>query len=170
MKNVLFKSFVFSFLILLSTSCMTHRHTVGDGPIGNRGKTKIHSRAKQGYIFWGLVPLGRPQPATPSHGNYQIKTGFNIGDAILNTLTLGIVTFRTVRIIVHTDDQSFSHIYKKGSKISFQKDKNSFVGEIIEIDKEKGNISFQYTNIDGEKELKEVSVSDISIINANESQ
>lgn len=89
--------------LMLSTSCMTHRHTIADGPVGNKGNTKIYSRAKQAYLFWGLAPLGRPEPAKPSHGNYQIKTGYNIGDCILNTLTLGIFSFRTIRIITYKD-------------------------------------------------------------------
>lgn len=164
MKSTLLKLITFSFLILLSTSCMTHRHTIGDGPVGARGKTKIHSRAKQAYIFWGLVPLGRPQPAAPTHGNYQIKTGSNIGDAILGTLTLGIVTFRTVRIIVFKEDKVFDEGYDKGGKISFQKGKDSFVGEIMEIDKEKGKVSFQYKNIYGETKTGEKKASDIATL------
>lgn len=89
--------------LLLTTSCLTHRHTVGDGPVGAQGRTEVYSRAKQVYIFWGLVPLGRPQPAAPSHGDYQIKTGYNIGDALLSVVTGGILQFRTIRIIVHKD-------------------------------------------------------------------
>ena len=92
------------FYILLCTSCMTPRHNIGDGPVGNKGQTKIYSRAKQAYLFWGLTPLGRPDPAKPSHGNYQIKTGYNVGDCFLNILTLGIVSFRTVRIVTYKDD------------------------------------------------------------------
>ncbi len=97
-------------ILLLTTSCMTHRHTVGDGPVGTKGKTQIYSRAKQGYLFWGLMPLGRPAPAAPSHGNYQIKTGLNIGDAILSTITFGILTFRTVRIITFKEQKTTANI------------------------------------------------------------
>lgn len=164
MKNTVLKLIIFSILILLSTSCMTHRHTIGDGPVGAKGKTKIHSRAKQAYIFWGLVPLGRPKPAAPSHGNYQIKTGANVGDAILGTLTFGIVTFRTVRIVVFREDKVFDEGYEKGGKISFQKGKDSFIGEIMEIDKEKGKVSFQYTNIYGEPKTGEKKASDVAIL------
>lgn len=91
-------------LLLLGTSCMTHRHTIGEGPVGARGKTKIHSRAKQMYLFWGLVPLGRPEPHRPNHHNYQIKTGANFGDAVLSTITLGLVQWRTIRILVHAEE------------------------------------------------------------------
>lgn len=164
MKNRLLKLITFSFLILLSTSCMTHRHTVGEGPVGTKGKTEIHSRAKQGYIFWGLVPLGRPHPTTPSHGNYQIKSGSNVGDAILGTITLGLVTFRTVRIIVYKEDKVFDEGYEKGGKISFQKGKDSFIGEVMEIDKEKGKVNFQYTNIYGETKTSEKKISDVATL------
>jgi ribosomal protein L35AE/L33A len=84
---------------------MTHRHTIGEGPVGAKGKTKIHSRAKQMYLFWGLVPLGRPEPHRPSDNNYQIKTGANVGDAILSTITLGVVQWRTIRILVHDEEK-----------------------------------------------------------------
>lgn len=99
------KLLIFS-LLLFSSSCMTHRHSVGDGPIGTKGKTKIYSRAKQAYLFWGLMPLGRPSPSTPSHGDYQIKTGFNVGDTFLGVITFGIVTFRTIRIITFKEGES----------------------------------------------------------------
>lgn len=143
---------------------MTHRHTVGDGPVGTKGKTEIHSRAKQAYIFWGLVPLGRPQPAVPSHGNYQIKTGSNVGDAFLGVLTFGIVSFRTIRIVVHKEQKVFEEGYQKGGKISIQKGKESFVGEIIELDTDKGRVRFQYLNIYGETETEERSVGDVATL------
>lgn len=164
MKSIFNQLVIISIILLLGTSCMTHRHTVGEGPVGRKGKTEIHSRAKQGYIFWGLVPLGRPQPATPSHGNYQIKSGSNVGDAILGTLTLGIVTFRTVRILVYKEGKVFEEGYQKGGKISFQKGKDSFVGEIMEVDKEKGKVSFQYKNIYGETKTDEKKASDIATL------
>lgn len=164
MKQIFSRLIVLSIILLLGTSCMTHRHTVGDGPVGRKGKTKVHSRAKQGYIFWGLVPLGRPQPATPSHGNYQIKSGSNVGDAILTTLTLGIVSFRTVRILVYKEDKVFDEAYQRGGKISFQRGKDAFVGEIMDVDKEKGKVSFQYTNIYGETKTDTKKASDVAAL------
>lgn len=103
-------------ILMLSGSCMTHRHTVGDGPVGKRGTTKIYSKAKQAYLFWGLVPLGRPQPSTPRDGNYQIKTSSNAGDAILSVVTLGICSFRTVRVLVLTDDPNSKYTKKSKRK------------------------------------------------------
>jgi hypothetical protein len=164
MKSIFSRLVTLSIILLLGTSCMTHRHTVGEGPVGTKGKTEVHSRAKQGYIFWGLVPLGRPHPVAPSHGNYQIKTGSNVGDAILGTITLGLVTFRTVRIIVYKEDKVFDEGYEKGGKVSFQKGKDSFVGEVMEIDNEKGKVSFQYTNIYGETKTDEKKVSDVATL------
>jgi len=87
---------------------MTHRHTIGDGPIGTKGKTKVYSRAKQGYLFWGLVPLGRPEPIRPTHGNYQIKTSFNLTDSFLGVITFGILSFRTIKIITYKEDKEVS--------------------------------------------------------------
>lgn len=168
MRQQFFSLSIICILTFLASSCMTHRHTVGDGPVGARGKTNVHSRAKQAYIFWGIVPLGRPEPNRPEHGNYQIKTGFNVGDAILNTLTFGIVTFRTIRILVHKEEKVYDKDYQDGGKISFQKGKDSFVGEVIELDKDKGKVRVQYANIYGETKTIEKKLSDV--FNLNEEQ
>lgn len=149
-------------LIILTTSCMTHRHTIGDGPVGRKGKTEVHSRAKQGYLFWGLVPLGRPDPAAPSHGNYQIKTGANIGDAILTTLTLGIVSFRTIRILVYKAEEVYDDAYQRGQKVLIKKGKDNFSGEIADLDREKGKVTVNYLNIYGEQKTSTQNVDDVS--------
>lgn len=140
-----------SLILFLSSSCMTNRHTIGDGPVGARGKTRIYSSAKQGYLFFGLIPLGRPEPAHPSDNNYQIKTGYNVGDAILGTLTLGIVTFRTVRIIVHTEIKAAqgtdAPVFLIGDVVVFKQGKIMQEGKILGIDGNKAVVEYTIDNV-----------------------
>ena len=150
--------------LMMASSCMTHRHTIGEGPVGTKGKTQIHSRAKQGFIFWGLVPLGRPEPHKPSHGNYQIKTGSNVGDAILGILTAGIVQFRTIRIIVHKEEKIFDKEYERGGKLAFKKGKESIIGEVIELDKEKAKVEIQYLDVYGETKTTSKGLDEVSAL------
>lgn len=89
--------------MFLFESCLVHRHTVGDGPVGDAPRTEVYARAKQLYLFWGLVPLGHTQCATPKDGDYQIKTSHNIADAIITGITGGIVSIRTVKVNVYKE-------------------------------------------------------------------
>jgi hypothetical protein len=82
---------------------MTNRVTIGSGPVGRQGSSKVYSKTKQLYIFWGLCPLGRSQPAIPEHKNIQIKTSHNIGDLLISFITFGIIDSRTVKILVNGD-------------------------------------------------------------------
>lgn len=88
-----------SFTLFLS-SCMVTRTTVGDGPVGKRGHATVYSNAKQLYLFWGLVPLGRTQPAMPPHRNIQIKTSTNIVDLLITGVTGGLFSTQTVKVLV----------------------------------------------------------------------
>lgn len=93
-------TFVLLAFTLLLNSCMVNRHTVGDGPVGKKGSTLQYSKAKQPYLFWGLIALGNSNPAAPQSGNYQIKTSYNFWDGFVSMLTGGIFSMRTVRILV----------------------------------------------------------------------
>ncbi len=135
-------------VLLITSSCMTHRHTVGEGPIGVKGKTDVHSRAKQSYLFWGLIPLGRPSPHTPTDNNYQIKTGYNVGDFIISSLTGGIFSIRTVRILVHKEGASNNSpqvAFSVGDTVVF-KDKdndNMLEGSIIGLTGNKAIVRYK---------------------------
>lgn len=83
---------------------MMHRHTVGNGPIGNDRNVVVYSQATEVYIGWGAISMGRPVLALPSHGNYQIKTAANIGDRIIDIVTMGFVSSRTITILVYRDE------------------------------------------------------------------
>ena len=90
--------------LLFITSCMMHRHTVGNGPIGNDRNVVVFSQGTEVYIGWGAISLGRPVLDLPSHGNYQIKTAANIVDKLVDFFTFGFVSSRTIQILVYRDE------------------------------------------------------------------
>jgi hypothetical protein len=85
------------------TSCYTSHFTVGDGPIKDKGAQKTYDKAKQMWLFWGLISINEGQTATPSDGNYMIKTKTKFIDGIVTGLTAGIFTMRTVKVKVKQD-------------------------------------------------------------------
>lgn len=100
-KSSLMKmSSVFLAVFLLLSSCMVTRTTIGDGPVGKKGKTEVYSKSKQFYLFWGFVKLGKGQPVIPEDKNLQVKTSYNVFDALVTTLTGGIFSMQTVKILV----------------------------------------------------------------------
>jgi hypothetical protein len=96
------KIFVLSSLILFYTSCSVSRHTVGNGPIGveNPQNNEVFDKSKHVYAVYGLITLKETQLKIPQTGNYQYYSSFNIFDGILSTLTAGLVTTRTEKIII----------------------------------------------------------------------
>src|SRR5581483_8665397 len=101
MKNY-FKLSLIGLLMLSLNSCYVNRTTIGDGPVGKSEAAK-YGKAKQMYLFWGLVPLGFSQPAAPMECGYQIKTSFNFFDMLVSGLTGGIFGMRTVKVLVNKD-------------------------------------------------------------------
>ena len=61
-------------------------------------ETYNYAKGKQVYLFWGFLPLGRAQVATPSHGNCQIKTRHGLLDALLTICTGGIFSMQTIKV------------------------------------------------------------------------
>lgn len=90
-------------MTLTTQSCMVTRTTIGEGPVGRSANTMVYSKTKQLYIFFGLIPLGHSQPAIPSSKDLQIKTSYNIGDVLINCITLGIVSSQTIKVIVYSN-------------------------------------------------------------------
>ncbi len=82
---------------LLFSSCYTAHFTVGDGPIKDKGPQKTYDKSKQMWLFWGLVNINDGQTATPSNGNYMIKTKTKFVDGLLTGITAGIFTMKTVK-------------------------------------------------------------------------
>lgn len=95
------KLFVLSFVVINLSSCYTTRATIGSGPVKNDKHVRVYSKAKQVYLFAGLIPLGVSSPAIPADKNCQIKTKFNFFDLLISTVTLSIVNTRTTQVLVH---------------------------------------------------------------------
>jgi len=116
MKNALKVSVLF-FVILSLNSCYVNRTTVGNGPIGKNDESVKYSKKKQMYLFWGLVAINQSQPALPVECGYQIKSSFNVIDAIISTLTGGIFSMRTVKVEVFKDSPCDPKIRKLERKL-----------------------------------------------------
>lgn len=89
------------FLILLSvillSSCMMTRTNVGTYR-QMPGEEYTFSKGKQVYLFWGLLPLGYTNVATPDDGNCQIRTYHNFWDFLLSAVTAGIFDMQTIKV------------------------------------------------------------------------
>lgn len=94
------KFILFIFCSLMLSSCMTTRTSVGNYQESRKAgmKTFTYAKGKQCYLFWGLVPLGRTNVATPPHGNCQIRTCYNFWDALVSALTAGIFEMQTITV------------------------------------------------------------------------
>ena len=81
---------------LFLTSCLSHKHIVGNGP-----QTGVKIERKQWYALWGLVPVGDVNTKELAGGakDYEIYTRCNAGDFFLNILT-SIVTFQSRTVTV----------------------------------------------------------------------
>lgn len=88
-----------SFLIFISifSSCMTTKTSVGEYKQQD-GDVYTYAKAKQIWLFWGIVPIGRTDVATPTDGNCEIVTRKNVADVIITVLTVGIVTTHTIKV------------------------------------------------------------------------
>lgn len=79
------------------TSCMTTRTNVGAYK-EQTGNTYTYSKAKQIWLFWGLIPIGRTNTSTPTTGNCQVVTKFNLFDVLISSCTGGILTTETIKV------------------------------------------------------------------------
>lgn len=100
MKKNLFFALIMICALLLP-SCYATRTYVGtyreDLKVEKAGKYKF-AKAKQAYLFWGLIPLGRTTVDTPDHGSCEIKTRWGFGDAFLTLITGGIFSMQTIKV------------------------------------------------------------------------
>lgn len=76
---------------------MTTKTSVGEFK-EQTGEEYTYAKGKQIWLFWGIVPLGRTNVNTPGDGNCEVITRFNVGDALISTLTLGIVTSYSIKV------------------------------------------------------------------------
>jgi hypothetical protein len=111
--------------LLSLNSCYVNRHYVGDDAPQRRAATKVYSHAKQVYLFWGLIAVGNPHPATPTECGYQIKSAYNGVDMLINLFTGGIVGTRNIKILVNKDskcDPAVKRLQNKVDKAKLKKE------------------------------------------------
>jgi hypothetical protein len=116
MKNPLKLSVLFLVLVSLN-SCYVNRTTVGTGPIGKGDSAVRYSHKKQMYLFWGLVAINQSQPKLPVDCGYQLKSSFNFVDALVSTVTGGIFSMRTVKVLVFKDSPCDPKVIKQEHRL-----------------------------------------------------
>ena len=101
------------FVVLISlNSCFVNRTTVSNGPNG-KGESVRYSHKKQLYVFWGLLALNPSQPKLPETCGYQLKSSFNFADVLVTSITGGIFSMRTVKVLVFKDSPCDPKIIKQ---------------------------------------------------------
>lgn len=60
------------------------------------GEVYTFDKAKQFYLFWGLLPLGRSEPQTPTDGSCQVITKHRLGDFLVSVITVGILSSQSI--------------------------------------------------------------------------
>ena len=86
-------------------SCMTTKTDVG-AYRETQGVEYKYAKGKQFWLFWGILPLGRTKVNTPADGNCQIVTRFNVLDALISSVTGGLVTSYTIKIKAKRKEQN----------------------------------------------------------------
>jgi hypothetical protein len=84
-------------IISFLSSCMMTQTNVGTYR-ETRGSEYVFSKGKQWWLFWGLVPIGRTNLATPTDGSCQVITRYNFTDFLISGLTAGILTTETIKV------------------------------------------------------------------------
>lgn len=79
------------------SSCMTTRTYSKDykETVGQEYKL---DNAKQCYLFWGLLPLGKAKVQVPEDQPFQVRTSIRFIDGLVTTLTGGIFDMQTVTV------------------------------------------------------------------------
>ncbi len=78
-------------------SCMMTKTQVGNYN-QQQGEEYTYAKGKQFWVLWGYIPVGRTSVNTPSSGDCEVITKINVGDALINGLTGGLITSYTIKI------------------------------------------------------------------------
>ena len=112
------KAIIMILVATMLSSCMTTKTSMNKYK-ETPGQTYKYSKGKQCYLFWGLVPIGRPSVATPVGEPCQVRTSFRLFDAICSSITGGIFSMQTIKVVAKrtaTNQDSF----KKGDIVSYE--------------------------------------------------
>lgn len=122
------------------SSCYSHRVDVA-GYTRDFGEEKMYDRAKQFYLFEGLIPLGRATLKTPSDGVCQIRTYYSPIDAFVTIITGGLFSMRTVKCYHIQPGTDIREIYHVGEKVQiYDKKQKRNVDATITAISDKNNI------------------------------
>jgi len=125
-------SIIISAIMALSlTSCLSTR-TNANGYAESLGQTYKYDKAKQYYLFWGLVPLGRAKAHTPEKRPFQVRTYYSFGDALVSSILGGLFEMQTIKVIAKRtpEDQDY---FKVGDEVSYKRCCKYHRGEIVSI-------------------------------------
>ena len=102
------------------SSCMVTKTSVGNYN-ENKGQAYAYSKDCQGYLFWGLLPVGKCKVETPTDQACQVRTRTTFVDGLISTITAGIYSRQTVQVMVKKDanDQS---AFAKGDNVTYPTD------------------------------------------------
>lgn len=100
MKKTLIFLLMAAFVLLLP-SCYATRTRIGtyqEDTRVDKVPTYKYAKAKQSYLLWGLIPVGRAQVATPPDGSCEVKTRHGIIDALITACTGGLFSMQTIKV------------------------------------------------------------------------
>jgi len=98
-------------------SCMVTKTTFGSYK-QEKGQVYTYSQSRQGYLFWGLLPVGKCDVKTPENESCQVRTKFRFVDALVSTITGGIYSMQTIQVMKKkpANDQS---AFAKGDQVDY---------------------------------------------------
>ena len=115
------------------------------------GQEYYYAKGKQNYLFWGLLPLGKPNIQVPENEPCQIRTTTTFVDGLVSDLTIGIFSMQSVRILTKRQQP-----LQVGDKVKFYAGSKDLKGTMESIqDAKKGVVRTE----DGK--LKKVNLMDV---------
>ena len=94
---------VLSLFISFLSSCMVTKTNIGEFK-ETKGGSYTYSKARQ-LSLAGLIRINKPSPAIPASKNCQIKTSIRLADALISTITCGIIRSQSIRVLAKTEEK-----------------------------------------------------------------
>ncbi len=137
-------------VLMFLPSCMTTNTNVKNYDDLD-GQEYYYAKGKQNYLFWGLLPLGKPNIQVPENEPCQIRTTTTFVDGLVSDLTIGIFSMQSVRVLTKRQQP-----LQVGDKVKFYAGSKDLKGTIESIkDAKKGIVRTE----DGK--LKKVNLMDV---------
>jgi hypothetical protein len=91
------KLFAVAIITGLMSSCIVTQTNVGKYREA-KGTEYTYSKAKQMWVLYGLIPVGKTHTETPADGQCQINTQFRLIDVLAIVFTAGIFGMQTIKV------------------------------------------------------------------------